>query len=83
MWLVKELDSGCDLSEQVGEAFSVCLMSLMSDDINVAVSACSCLRTLVKFIPTLLNLSRECVETIMTAISLITTKLIVSITILL
>ena len=78
MWIVNVLMSE-DVSDQVriGEAFSVAIMSLLSDDINVALAASSCLRTIVKLIPSLIQFNRELVETIVTAISVITTKLMV------
>ena len=76
MWLVNALMSEGG-SDRIGEAFSVAIMSLLSDDINVALAASSCLRTIVKLIPNLMQFSRELVETIITAISLIATKLMV------
>ena len=80
MWLVNVLSSNdAQGHERLGEAFSVTLMSLLSDDMNVALAASSCLRTIVKLLPQLLNYSRDAVDTIITAISLIVSKLIVSV----
>ena len=48
-----------------------------SDDINVAVAAVSCLRTLVKYNKELLSLCRSLYCTILTVLPLITSDLMV------
>lgn len=76
-WIVSELQSD-EKSSRIGEAISVAVLSLFSDDVSVARFACSTLRCCVKLIPQLLEYSTLLVESTITALALVTSKLLVS-----
>ena len=76
-WIVSELQSE-EKSSRIGEAISVAVLSLFSDDVSVARFACSTLRCCVKLIPQLLEYSTLLVESTITALALVTSKLLVS-----
>ena len=75
-WIVSELQSDSK-STRIGEAISVAVLSLFSDDVSVARFACSTLRCCVKLIPQLLEYSTLLVESTITALALVTSKLLV------
>ena len=75
-WIVSELQSDSK-SSRIGEAISVAVLSLFSDDVSVARFACSTLRCYVKLIPQLLEYSTLLVEFTITALALVTSKLLV------
>ena len=75
-WVIGELLAPSP-SARIGEAISICVLSLFSDDVSVAQFACSSLRTLAKIIPQLLQYSTVLVETTIIALSLVTSKLLV------
>lgn len=76
LWLVSRLTMPDPSLPEIAKALSICLMSIKrSDDINVAAAAASCLRTLVKYNKELLALSSSLLCTILTALPLITSDL--------
>lgn len=76
LWLVSRLNMPDPPLSEIAKALSVCIMSIKrSDDINVAVSAVSCLRTIVKHIKQLVALCRGLVTTVLTALPLVAADL--------
>ena len=77
-WIISQLlAEGGPSSSRIGEAISIAVLSLFSDDVAVARFACSCLRTVGRCLPQLHQYSSILVESTITALSLVTSKLLI------